>query len=163
MKQDARSAARANRSCNLLYCRSRESHAYKDRASRGRPCKTRTKSMMNGTGTGIRTPVPWLRNAAGDLDGLRLRRFCWCFRTDLRGVLVLNRPFRAQSFKFFFKSWRTSLVTHADDLTGLHDPKGVENLRHERTQLLHTVRADHRYDNGNARASSVETGGSDRP
>jgi hypothetical protein len=22
---------------------------------------------------GIRTPVPWLRNAAGDLDGLRLR------------------------------------------------------------------------------------------
>ncbi len=36
-----------------------------------------------GTGTGIRTPVPWLRNAAGDLDGLRLRRFCWGFRTDL--------------------------------------------------------------------------------
>ena len=28
-----------------------------------------------GTGTGIRTPVPWLRNAAGDVGGLRLRRF----------------------------------------------------------------------------------------
>jgi hypothetical protein len=29
----------------------------------------------SGTGTGIRTPVPWLRNAAGEIDGLRLRRF----------------------------------------------------------------------------------------
>jgi hypothetical protein len=32
-----------------------------------------------------------------------------------------------------------SLVTNADDLTGLHDPKGLENLRHERTQLFHMV------------------------
>ena len=50
---------------------------------------------------GIRTPVPWLRNAAGDLDGLRLRWFYWGFRTDLWAVSVVNGPFRAQSFKFF--------------------------------------------------------------
>jgi hypothetical protein len=45
--------------------------------------------------------------------------------------------------------------TSADDLTGLHDPKGVENLRHERTQLLHTVRAGHRYHDGNAARAQV--------
>ncbi len=28
-----------------------------------------------GTGTGIRTPVPWLRKAAGAVDALRLPRF----------------------------------------------------------------------------------------
>ena len=55
--------------------------------------------MRAGTGTGIRTPVPWLRNAAGDLDGLRLRRFSSGFRTDLRVVWVGNNPFSAQSFK----------------------------------------------------------------
>ena len=49
----------------------------------------------------------------------------------------LSSPFRAQSFKSFSSPGRPSLVTNADDLTGLHAPKGVENLRHERTQFLH--------------------------
>jgi hypothetical protein len=55
----------------------------------------------------------------------------------------------------FFQVRRTSLVTNADDLTALDDPKGVENLRHEGTQLLHTVRAGHRYHDGNAARAQV--------
>jgi hypothetical protein len=36
-----------------------------------------------------------------------------------------------------------------------NDPEGVENLRHERTQLRHTVRAGHRYHDGNAGRAQV--------
>lgn len=44
---------------------------------------------------------------------------------------------------------------YGDVLTGLHDPKGVEKLRHERTQLLHTVRARHGYYDRNAARAQV--------
>src|SRR5688500_2948779 len=54
-----------------------------------------------------------------------------------------------------FQVRRTSLVTNADDLTALDDPKGVENLRHEGTQLPHAVRAGHRYHDGNAAHAQV--------
>ena len=120
-----------------------------------RSSRSVSSRAKDGTGTGIRTPVPWLRIAAGDLDGLRLRRFCWGFRTDLPAVAVVAGRFRGQSFKFFSSPGGPSLVTNADDLTGLHDPEGVENLRHERTQLLHTVRAGHRYHDGNAARAQV--------
>jgi len=71
-------------------------------ANAGLPSEARAASVpraKDGTGTGIRTPVPWLRNAAGDLDGLRLRRFCRGFCTDLWVVSGPNGRFRAQSFK----------------------------------------------------------------
>ena len=70
-----------------------------------------------GTGTGIRTPVPWLRNAAGDLDGLRLRRFCWGFRTDLRAVSVVDGRFRAQSFKNLSSGQHPSAFSPSIDRT----------------------------------------------
>jgi hypothetical protein len=57
--------------------------------------------MSPGSGTGNRTPVPWLRNAAGDVGGFRLRRFCWEFRADRWAVSAADGPFRAQSFKIF--------------------------------------------------------------
>ena len=66
-----------------------------------------------------------------------------------------NGQFRAQSFKFFSSAGGPSLVTYADDLTGLHSPKGVENLRHEGTQFLHTVHKGHRYHDGNAAGAQV--------
>ena len=81
-----------------------ESRSIARRCQLGEPGDNRGRNggdclRIFGTGTGIRTPVPWLRNAAGDLDGFRLRRFSWVFRTHLRVVAVVVGRFRGQSFK----------------------------------------------------------------
>jgi hypothetical protein len=118
----------------------------KRRPRRGIPPESLSGCWLElGSGTGNRTPVPWLRNAAGDLDGLPLCRFHWGFRTDVPAVSVGKDRFVRKVSSFFSSPGGPSLVTNADDLTGFHDAKGVDNLRHERTQFLHTVRAGHRY------------------
>jgi hypothetical protein len=48
---------------------------------------------------GDSNPGPVAEKRSRRLDGLRLRRFCWEFRTDLRAESGQNGSFRAQSFK----------------------------------------------------------------
>ncbi len=105
-------SARNRRSRNC-FARPRASIARLQRRSRNLRVKRSWASRAFlerdfGTGTGIRTPVPWLRNAAGDLDGFRLRRFCSGFRTDFRVVFGRRQPVSCAKFQESFK-WSASV------------------------------------------------------
>lgn len=96
--------------------------------------------MNSGTGTGIRTPVLWLRNAAGDTGGLRLRRFSSDIRTDAWAVSVGDGPFRAQSVSSFFQVVATaSDATHDLDGTRSNSVECCEDFRNEGNEILHTI------------------------
>jgi len=60
-------------------------------------------NTFSGTGTGIRTPVPWLRNAAGDVGGLRLRLFSSEIRTDAWAVSGREGPCFVRNVSSFFQ------------------------------------------------------------
>jgi hypothetical protein len=59
----------------------------------------------------VRTSVPWLRNAAGGIDGLRLRRFPSENCANLPIVSVPLRPFSCAKFQVFFKSSSKGIST----------------------------------------------------
>src|ERR1700730_10603600 len=56
--------------------------------------------MAYGREAGIRSPIPWSRDAADDVGRFGLSRFCSGNRADRWAVSDRRRPFRAQSVKF---------------------------------------------------------------